>query len=91
MAVGHIVHATQAQAIIEDGRADLVALGRELLHNPNWPLDAARKLRVPDPYAPAPTRISHWLGRREGSFPDFAPSTAGNLRVRTEHREYGDV
>lgn len=77
MAVGYIVHAAQAQAIIENGQADLVALGRELLHNPNWPIDAARKLGLPDPYAQAPTRISYWLRKREESFSDFIPSTDG--------------
>jgi 2,4-dienoyl-CoA reductase-like NADH-dependent reductase (Old Yellow Enzyme family) len=77
MAVGHIVHAAQAQSVIEHGRADLVALGRELLYNPNWPLDAARKLGVPNPYVGAPARISHWLGKREQSFPGFVPSTEG--------------
>ncbi len=77
MAVGHIVHAKQAQAIIEQGRADLVALGRELLYNPNWPMDAARKLGVPDPYAQAPSRIAYWLAKRDGSFEGFAPSTEG--------------
>ncbi len=77
MAVGHIVHAAQAQEIIENGRADLVALGRELLHHPNWPVDAARKLGVPDPYSQAPRRIAHWLSKRDGSFADFAPSTDG--------------
>ncbi|WP_432827294.1 NADH:flavin oxidoreductase/NADH oxidase [Dactylosporangium sp. CA-092794] len=77
MAVGYIVHATQAQAVIERGQADLVALGRELLHNPNWPIDAARKLGVPDPYAQAPRRIAYWLRKRDGSFPGFAPSTDG--------------
>ncbi|GHF83240.1 2,4-dienoyl-CoA reductase-like NADH-dependent reductase (Old Yellow Enzyme family) [Amycolatopsis bartoniae] len=82
MAVGHIVHATQAQSIVENGQADLVALGRELLYNPNWPLDAARKLGVSDPYAQAPTRISYWLSKREDSFPGFAPSTEG-LSFRT--------
>lgn len=81
MAVGNIVHAHQAQGIIEHGRADLVALGRELLHNPNWPIDAARKLGVQNPYAQAPTRIAYWLAKREGSFPDFAPSTQGDLLV----------
>ena len=44
MAVGLIVHPDQADAIIRSGQADLVALGRELLHNPHWPLDAAQKL-----------------------------------------------
>lgn len=77
MAVGHIVHPAQAEEIVANGSADLVALGRELLHHPNWPIDAARKLRVPDPYGQGPRRIGYWLSKREGSFSDFAPSTDG--------------
>jgi 2,4-dienoyl-CoA reductase-like NADH-dependent reductase (Old Yellow Enzyme family) len=77
MAVGHIVHPAQAEEIIAAGRADLVALGRELLHHPNWPIDAARKLAVPDPYGQGPRRTAHWLARREGSFSGFSPSTDG--------------
>jgi 2,4-dienoyl-CoA reductase-like NADH-dependent reductase (Old Yellow Enzyme family) len=44
MAVGHIVHADQAEAILREGRADLTALAREIMYNPNWPMDAAQKL-----------------------------------------------
>ena len=44
MAVGHIVHADQAEAILRAGQADLIAIARELLYNPNWALDAAQKL-----------------------------------------------
>ena len=36
MAVGMIVHADQAEAILQNGQADLVALAREILYNPNW-------------------------------------------------------
>ena len=36
MAVGHIVHADQAEAILQEGRADLIALAREIMYNPNW-------------------------------------------------------
>jgi 2,4-dienoyl-CoA reductase-like NADH-dependent reductase (Old Yellow Enzyme family) len=79
MAVGHIVHPEQADAIIAGGRADLVALGRELLHHPNWPLDAARRLGVPDPYEQIPRRTAHWLRKRDGSFDGFAPSTDGRV------------
>ncbi|QDV07228.1 NADPH dehydrogenase [Planctomycetes bacterium Poly30] len=39
-AVGLITEPAQANAIIADGRADLVLLGRELLRDPNWPLRA---------------------------------------------------
>ena len=34
MAVGLIVHADQAEQILQEGRADLIALARELLYNP---------------------------------------------------------
>ena len=44
MAVGHIVHADQAEAILRHARADLIALAREIMHNPSWPMDAAQKL-----------------------------------------------
>ncbi len=43
-AVGLITAAEQAEQIIATGLADVVLLGRELLRNPCWPLDAARTL-----------------------------------------------
>lgn len=46
--VGLIVDAHQAQAIIEHGDADLVALGREMLHDPNWAHHARASLGLED-------------------------------------------
>jgi 2,4-dienoyl-CoA reductase-like NADH-dependent reductase (Old Yellow Enzyme family) len=43
-AVGLITAPEQADQVIRNGRADLVALGRELLRNPYWPLEAGRLL-----------------------------------------------
>lgn len=43
-AVGLITRADQANAIIADGRADVVLLARQLLRDPYWPLRAARAL-----------------------------------------------
>ncbi|HSJ54570.1 MAG TPA: NADPH dehydrogenase NamA [Anaerolineae bacterium] len=43
-AVGLIGAPELADEIVRNGRADLVALGRELLRHPYWPLDAARIL-----------------------------------------------
>jgi 2,4-dienoyl-CoA reductase-like NADH-dependent reductase (Old Yellow Enzyme family) len=43
-AVGMITDAAQADAIIRDGKADLVLLARELLRDPYWPLHAAQVL-----------------------------------------------
>ncbi|MEO8532641.1 MAG: NADH:flavin oxidoreductase/NADH oxidase [Flavobacterium sp.] len=43
-AVGLITEAKQAEAILEDGHADLVLFAREALRNPNLPLDFAAEL-----------------------------------------------
>jgi NADPH2 dehydrogenase len=43
-AVGLISTPELADELVRNGRADLVALGRELLRHPYWPLDAARLL-----------------------------------------------
>ncbi|MCF8197481.1 MAG: NADH:flavin oxidoreductase/NADH oxidase [Sulfuritalea sp.] len=44
IAVGLITEAEQAEAIIADGKADLVALARGMLFDPRWPWHAAAKL-----------------------------------------------
>lgn len=44
MSVGLITTPEMAEEIVRNGRADLVALGRELLRSPYWPLHAARAL-----------------------------------------------
>jgi 2,4-dienoyl-CoA reductase-like NADH-dependent reductase (Old Yellow Enzyme family) len=48
-AVGLITEAEQANAIVSEGSADLVLLGRELLRNPAWVLTAAKQLGVKPP------------------------------------------
>ncbi len=49
-AVGAIVSAFQADAIVAEGRADLVLLGKALLRDPYWAIHAARELGVPAPW-----------------------------------------
>jgi 2,4-dienoyl-CoA reductase-like NADH-dependent reductase (Old Yellow Enzyme family) len=44
VAVGMIETPELADEIVREGRADLVALGRELLRQPYWPLHAAQRL-----------------------------------------------
>jgi len=44
MAVGMITTPEMAEEIVRNGRADVVAMGRELLRSPYWPLQAARVL-----------------------------------------------
>ena len=75
MAVGLIVHADQAEQILQEGRADLIALARELLYNPNWPMDAAQKLGVDKQFASVPPAQAYWLSKRAQSVKSVVPST----------------
>jgi 2,4-dienoyl-CoA reductase-like NADH-dependent reductase (Old Yellow Enzyme family) len=75
MAVGLIVHADQAEAILQNGQADLVAIGREMLLNPNWAIDAALKLGVERPYAQVPPVFAAYLESRSRRFKELQHST----------------
>jgi 2,4-dienoyl-CoA reductase-like NADH-dependent reductase (Old Yellow Enzyme family) len=65
MAVGLIVDPRQAEAVLEAEQADIVAIGREALEAPFWPLDAARILGAFG-YEDAtwPKQYGWWLERR---------------------------
>ncbi|GGD67392.1 NADPH dehydrogenase NamA [Paenibacillus nasutitermitis] len=45
-AVGLITSGVHAEEILQNGRADLIFIGREFLRNPYWPLAAANELGV---------------------------------------------
>jgi 2,4-dienoyl-CoA reductase-like NADH-dependent reductase (Old Yellow Enzyme family) len=49
-AVGMITEPHQAEAIIQNGQADMVLLAREFLRDPYWPLHAAQALGVDVPW-----------------------------------------
>ncbi|VVE89849.1 NADH:flavin oxidoreductase/NADH oxidase [Pandoraea bronchicola] len=63
MAVGLIVDAHQAERILADGHADLVAIGREALEDPNWALHARRTLEG-EAFDAWPAQYGWWLARR---------------------------
>jgi 2,4-dienoyl-CoA reductase-like NADH-dependent reductase (Old Yellow Enzyme family) len=65
MAVGLILTPQQAEEALAAGRADLVAVGREALWNPNWPLHAAQALGADPEFARWPVQYGWWLVRRE--------------------------
>ena len=48
--VGLIYEAPQAEAIVQEKRADLVAIGRGMLDDPNWPIHAAIALGETAPW-----------------------------------------
>jgi len=64
MAVGLIIEPHQANEIIASGSADLVALGRQLLEDPNFVYHAARALAHPQPFSVLPRSYAFFLERR---------------------------
>ncbi len=64
VAVGAILDGPQAERILEDGSADLIAIGREFLADPNWPFHAATALGVENPYSVLPKQYAFYLERR---------------------------
>lgn len=59
-AVGLITDAAQADAIVREGRADVVLMGREFLRDPHFPLRAAHELGVELDYWPPQYLRARW-------------------------------
>ena len=64
MAVGVIIEPNQAEAILKTKQADLIALGRELMYNPFWPLHAAQELKVDPEFKMWPNQYRWAVNRR---------------------------
>jgi 2,4-dienoyl-CoA reductase-like NADH-dependent reductase (Old Yellow Enzyme family) len=66
-AVGLIDDPDQAEAIVRDGKADLVAFARAILADPRWPWRAAETLGVPfhaiSQYVRSMPTMAKWAGR----------------------------
>ncbi len=65
MGVGLIRTGEQAAIALQDGRADLIALGRELLWNPNWPMQIAAEHDEANGWKLMPPQYGWWLRRRK--------------------------
>lgn len=64
MAVGLILDGPQAEAILQNGQADLVAIAREAIHDPFWPRHQAQAMGVDLDFAQWPEQYGWWLDRR---------------------------
>jgi 2,4-dienoyl-CoA reductase-like NADH-dependent reductase (Old Yellow Enzyme family) len=64
MAVGLILDAHQAEQVLQAGQADFIAIGREALHNPNWPLHAELQLGCEGNFESWPVQYGWWLEKR---------------------------
>lgn len=65
MAVGFLWDARACEDIILTGKSDMVALARELLDDPNWPLHAAAHLECDQDHALWPIESGWWLMKRQ--------------------------
>ena len=67
MAVGLILDGHQAEKILQDGDADLIAIGRQALYDPFWALHAAEALGCDPGFALWPDEYGWWLAKRSQS------------------------
>ena len=76
MAVGLIVDPHQAEAVVKNGEADLVAIGHEALRNPHFAVLAEQVLGAVDPQSPfgslAP-QYGWWLNGRQRRLDQLGP------------------
>ncbi|MCA3130136.1 MAG: NADH:flavin oxidoreductase/NADH oxidase [Betaproteobacteria bacterium] len=64
MAVGLILDGRQAETVLAAGEADLIAVGREALNDPNWALHAREALDADPEYTAWPVQTGWWLDKR---------------------------
>jgi 2,4-dienoyl-CoA reductase-like NADH-dependent reductase (Old Yellow Enzyme family) len=76
IAVGLITEAEHAERILQSGEADVIALARELLWDPYWPVHAAKQLGSKRFLDLLPAGYAWWLERRE------------TIREITRHEQY---
>ena len=65
MGVGFLWDADVCEQLVADGQVDMIALARELLANPNWPLQAASQLDDNQDHQLAPIEAGWWLMKRD--------------------------
>jgi 2,4-dienoyl-CoA reductase-like NADH-dependent reductase (Old Yellow Enzyme family) len=74
MAVGLILDGPQAEAILQDGSADLIAIGRQALYDPFWALHAAQELGCDGDFQMWNPEYGWWLDKRKNNLSDRHPS-----------------
>ena len=86
MAVGLITEPHQAEAVLQEGHADLVAMARELMIHADWPLRAAKELRAAHYDLMTPS-IAHRLRRRDEQAVAYTPGSAVQIPVAADRSE----
>ena len=74
MTVGLILDGPQAEAILQAGDADLIAIGRQALYDPFWALHAAQELGCDSAFDMWTPEYGWWLDKRKNNLTDRKPS-----------------
>jgi len=74
MAVGLILDGPQAEDILQNGQADLIAIAREAINDPFWPRHQAQAMGVDLDFAHWPEQYGWWLDRRARGLHQLAKS-----------------
>ena len=77
MAVGIILTGKQAEEILQSGKADLIAIGRQALYDPYWPLHARQELNDNPNFDHWEETSAWWMRRRASSFVQLGLDAAG--------------
>lgn len=86
VAVGMIAEANHAESILRDGHADLIALARGLMDDPNWPLHAARELGCANPLDLVHEREAQRLRLLEQHRAEYPPGSAVKIPFGTDEQ-----
>jgi 2,4-dienoyl-CoA reductase-like NADH-dependent reductase (Old Yellow Enzyme family) len=86
IAVGLITDPHHAEAILQDGDADLIAIAREAIANPNWPMHAADALSE-DSRALLPADYAYRLRGRDRTISGYPHGTPVTIPLTEDRRE----
>lgn len=82
VAVGLILTGRQAEDIVRDGHADLVAVGRQALYDPFWPLHAEHELNAGTGFDQWHVSSGWWLEKRMPGLRQIGMTGAGHPAKR---------
>lgn len=80
--VGLIFKPRQAEGALSAGQADIVAIGRECLNNPNWPDMALTELDPARSYGHWQPNVGWWLEKRESIIRGYEEERAAAERAQ---------
>ncbi|HWG06690.1 MAG TPA: NADH:flavin oxidoreductase/NADH oxidase [Beijerinckiaceae bacterium] len=94
IALGLITEPAQAEAILRDGKADMIAIAREMLCDPYWPVHAAKALGLEDWLEVLPPVYAERLRSREDEIlhaPEAAKKEFPFRRKEHDHARWDEA